>query len=240
MKTSCHMKRYDKEHEAKTYSKKGNIEVTVSGGTADYTYTLNGTTYTSYVSDWFNNNTIVRFLVKNNVTRKVYEYRKWNKYTQTWSDLGVEEYVDYEGSAADTHIPTPTDSEQIERINNRALYNTSMEIVDLRNTVAQDVSNVNGNISVLVDQINQLTAIINSITGVSASERIKGLTIANNSLAISSENGPVVSGMSSAYGTPPSSITATSESVTINTNTRTIDRNEVKYKKSYAMTTMRS
>lgn len=67
-----------------------------------------------------------------------------------------------------------------------------------------------------------------------------GKTMMAPFLAISSENGPVVSGMSSAYGTPPSSITATSESVTINTNTKTIDRNEVKYKKSYAMISVKS
>ena len=165
-------------------------------------YTYNGKTSTP--EDWFAPNAIVTFLVESTSRQKVYEYRKWNKYTRTWTDLGVEKYVDVttNGTSLTSFNPTPNTFNVEERIQDRALYDNDMKIAKLQNSVAEDIDNTNSNITLLVNRINELTAIINSMTGASAANRMKALVTDSNNrnrITLSDANGPIVSNIASAY-----------------------------------------
>ena len=175
----------------------------INGGFSNFKYSYNngGTTEQSWTREWFQNNAIVRFLVKKTNVQKVYEYRKWNKYTKTWTDLGIEQYVDTTGNSGTTpHNPLPTPNSAAERISIRDNYMANEAIATLQNSLVGDMSATNDNVGVLVNRINELTAIINSMTGATSENRLKALTTSDNKrVTVSTESGPTVQGLSSAY-----------------------------------------
>ena len=179
----------------------------INGGFSNFKYSYNngGTTEQSWTREWFQNNAIVRFLVKKTNVQKVYEYRKWNKYTKTWTDLGIEQYVDTTGNSGTTpHNPLPTPNSAAERISIRDNYMANEAIATLQNSLVGDMSATNDNVGVLVNRINELTAIINSMTGATSENRLKALTTSDNKrVTVSTESGPTVQGLSSALPAMP-------------------------------------
>ena len=170
-----------------------------------YSYVNGSKTQTSYVSEWFANNTIVRFLVKQTSRKRTYEYRKWNKFTKSWSDLGVEQYVNYDASITDpvTFDPEPTARDITERLLERFRVDIENDIVEVANTVRNDFDAHGDNTTILVNRINQLTAIINSMTGATEANRLKDIVANDNDIRLSIGNySHTASGVSCVYTEP--------------------------------------
>ena len=170
-----------------------------------YSYVNGSKTQTGYVSEWFANNTIVRFLVKQTSRQRTYEYRKWNKFTKSWSDLGVEQYVNYDESSTDqvTFDPEPTAQDIAERLLERFRVDIENDIVEVANSVRNDFDAHGDNTTILVNRINQLTAIINSMTGATEANRLKDIVANDNDIRLSIGNySHTASGVSCVYTDP--------------------------------------
>ena len=146
--------------------------------TADY-YTKSGNTYIKYTGAWnagttyyykipnhvtslFSRNAIVRFLVNRETLsdgkqRSVIEIRKWNRFTKTWTDLGIEQSVHTAVDNETTDVPSyPTTGHEMAQVNDRNFEQYNEVINEIR-------TEVDGNSTLIANKINQLVNVINGL-----------------------------------------------------------------------------